>query len=194
MKYRYDCIFYIVDNSIYIYSFKKNNIVVNNYSNYIKNGRIIKPKIIIKIINEYLKKEKLYKILSTLNAIIIYDSHLTYIDKKIIVDIFENCNFKDIKLIDTKNLLNKNNYYIEINNNYLLTYYHNKYEYIQFNNYFSIKSIINKIVKQNNKDIYLFGINDDILTLANISNKLYYIENYSSYLIDKIKDKNSKQN
>ena len=191
---KFDCIFYIVDDYIYFYNFKTNKLSNNKYKNYIRDGRIIKPKIMIKLINEYLKKEKITRLLSSLNTFIIYDSHLTYIDKKNIIDVFENCNFRNIKLIDVKNLLNRNKCYIEVNNNYLINYYHNNYEYIQFNKYIKIRNIIRQLSKSSDGDIYLFGINKNIPDLANIFSQAYYIENYNTYIIDKIYNKNSKQN
>ena len=183
-KNKVDCIFFLVDNYLYIYNIKSKKIIINKYKTYLYQGRIIKPKIFSKLVNEILKKEKISKILTSLNAIIIYESHLKYIDKKVIIDTFENCNFKNIKLINTKDLLNKNKYYIEINNNYLIEYFNNKYVYIPFNKYTNINNIIKMLVKKNNKDTYLIGINKLIPDIANISNKIYYMENHDKYLIN----------
>ena len=187
MKQKLDCIFYIVDNYIYMYSVKYNKLSKEKYSNYIYEGRIIKPKAFIKVINEKLKKEKLTKVLSSLTTIILYDSHLKYIDKKIIIDTFENCNFKNIKLINIKNILTKNKYYIEVNDNYLISYYDGKYEYILYNKYTNLNNLIKMLVKRKNEDTYLIGINKSIPDLSNNSNKIYYLENYDTYLIDYIK-------
>jgi len=181
-----DCIFYLVDNYLYIYELKNKDLSKYKFNNLIYDGRIIKPNNLIKKINEILKKKKIIKLLTVQNAIIIYEPHLKYIDKKIIIDTFEQCGFKSIKLISTKELIDKNNYYIEINNNYIITYFKNKYEMIKINNYINLETIIKMIINKINRDILLTGINNNLRELSYLNEKLYYIENSNSYFIDRV--------
>ena len=189
MNKKIDCIFYLVDDYLYLYLIKKKLFKEYKLNNYIFEGRIIKPKNFINILLDILKKEKVYKILSSLNTIIIYNPNLKYIDKKIIIDSFSECNFKDIKLVNTKQLLNKNKYYIEINNNSLIVYYNNRYTFIRFNDYININTLLKIIVKKINKDIIFVGINNNIKELVNMSINIYYLENSKTYYIDKIIEK-----
>lgn len=183
-KKKIQCIFYLVDDYLYLYNLKKNNLKEYKFTNYIYEGRIIKPKILIKKINEILKTEKLSKILSSQNTIIIYNSNLKYIDKKIIIDSFTECNFKNIKLVNSKDLLNKRKNYIEVNNNYIIAYIKNKYTFIRLNDYFNQEFIIELLTKKIDDSILLLGINNNISNLSNLNNKLYYLENSNSYYID----------
>lgn len=187
-----DCIFYLVDNYLYLYEMKNNNLSKYKFNNYIYDGRIIKPNNLIKKINEILKEKKIIKLLTGQNTIIIYEPHLKYIDKKIIIDTFDQCGFKSIKLISTKELIDKNNYYIEINNNYIITYYNNKYEMIKTNNYNNLESLIKIVINKINRDILLIGINDYLKELSYLNEKIYYIENHDTYFIDKLIKKISK--
>lgn len=181
-----DCIFYLVDNYLYLYELRRDESSKYKFNNLIYEGRIIKPNILLKKINKILKEKKLIKLLTGKNTIIIYEPHLKYIDKKIIIDTFEQCGFKSIKLISTKELMDKKNYYIEINNNYVITYNRNQYEIIRFDDYLNIKIIIKLIIERINSDIILIGINNDIKELSNLNSKLYYFENSDLYFINKV--------
>ena len=181
-----DCIFYLVDNYIYLYDLKNNDLNKYKFNNLIYEGRIIKPNNLVKKINEILKEKKIIKLLTGQKAIIIYEAHLKYIDKKIIIDTFDQCGFKDIKIISTKELLDKNKYYIEINNNYIITYYKNKYEFIKNNNYIDLEKIMQLITENLCEDFLLIGINKDINEVAKINNNMYYLEDSETYFINKI--------
>ena len=189
-----DCIFYLVDNYLYIYSFKNNKLLDYKFNNSIFEGRIIKQNNIIKKVNEVLKKEKISKVLNVQKAYIIYESHLKYLDKKIILDTFEQCGFKDIKLVNTKELVNPSKIYIELNNQYLIVYNKNKYEIIRVNSYFDINKTINLIINQINNSIFVVGINEKIESIVQISDKLFYLENSNRYFIDKIIEKLTMKN
>ena len=130
--------------------------------------------------------KKIIKLLTGQKAVIIYEAHLKYIDKKIIIDTFDQCGFKDIKIISTKELLDKNKYYIEINNNYIITYYKNKYEFIKNNNYIDLEKIMQLITENLCEDFLLIGINKDINEIAKINNNMYYLEDSETYFINKI--------
>lgn len=181
-----DCIFYLVDNYIYLYDLKNNDLNKYKFNNLIYEGRIIKPNNLVKKINEILKEKKIIKLLTGQKAVIIYEIHLKYIDKKIIIDTFDQCGFKDIKIISTKELLDKNKYYIEINNNYIITYYKNKYEFIKNNNYIDLEKIMQLITENLCEDFLLIGINKDINEIAKINNNMYYLEDSETYFINKI--------
>lgn len=181
-----DCIFYIVDDYLLLYNLKKNKFSKYRFENYIYNGRIIKQNIIIKKLNTILKEENLIKLFTVQNTIIIYGPHLKYIDKKIIIETFEQCGFKNIKLKNTKELLNKHKNYIEINNNYLIVYNENKYTIINFNKYINLKLVLKLIIKNVNDDIYVLGINNEIPDIVKFSNKLFYLENSNEFYINKI--------
>ena len=181
-----DCIFYLVDNYLYLYELKNNDLNKYKFNNLIYEGRIIKPNNLIKKINEILKGKKVIKLLTGQNAIVIYEPHLKYIDKKIIIDTFDQCGFKDIKLITTKELLEKNKYYIEINNTYILTYFKNKYEMIKLNTYLNLEEIITIIVDNIKSDILLIGVNNNIDKIVNHNKRLYYLEDRDLYFVNKV--------
>ena len=181
-----DCIFYLVDDYIYLYDVTNRHYDRYKFSKFIYEGRIIKPNNLVKKINEILKEKKLIKIFTGQKAIIIYEAHLKYIDKKIIIDTFDQCGFKDIKLISTKELVDKNKYYIELNNNYLITYFKNKYEIIRINNNSVFETLIKTNINNIKIDILLVGINKEIDTISNIKKNIYYLENGNTYFIDKV--------
>lgn len=182
-----DCIFYLFDNHIDVYSFKYKKLNTYECSHSIFEGRIIKPKVFIKKINEILKEEKISKILMSQSAIVLYQPHLKYVDKKTIIDSFEQCNFKDIKLINTKELARNN--YIELNDNYLVFYKKKSYTMIHFNSYFTISMFFKELSKKNMEDIYLLGKYEEIEKIAKDYQNIYYFENSTTFFIDKILEK-----
>lgn len=182
-----DCIFYLVDNSIFLYNLKSKNITRYNLRNYICNGRIVKVSSFIKKINEIIKQERIIKIFTGQNAIIIYEPFLKYNDKKIILDSFEQCGFKDIKLISTLQILPKNKNYIEINENYLILYSKKKYTVININEYFKVKDILKRIISKITEEIFLLGINDKIPEFANLNKNLFYLEDSIHYFLYNVK-------
>ena len=127
MKKQVDCIFYLVDSYLYLYNLKKEEIKKYKFSNYIYYGRIVKVSQFLKKLNEIIKQEKISKLFTGLKAIVIYEPYLQYNDKKIIIDAFDQCGFKDLKLISTKQILSKNKTFIEINEKYLILYNENEY-------------------------------------------------------------------
>ena len=185
-KQKIESIFYLVDDYIYLYNLKFKNLKKYKLNNYICDGRVIKPKLVIKKINKILKEEKLSKVFGNQNTIILYNPYLKYIDKKILLDVFLECNFRSIKLINTKDLIDKETYLIEINNSYLIKYYNKKYTYIKFNEYVKLKNIFKIITKNIDNDIILIGNNISIENLCSLKNNIYYLENSDSYYIDLI--------
>ena len=188
-KQKVESIFYLVDDYLYLYNLKTNDLRKIKFKNYISDGRIIKPKILIRKINTILKEEKLSRVFSNQNTTVIYNPFLKYIDKKIIIDLLTECNFKDIKLINTKDILDKNKYIIEINNDYLIKYYNNKYTYIKYNEYIKPKSMLKIIIKNIDDNIILIGNNKNISNLSNIKKNIYYLENSETYYIDMVLSK-----
>lgn len=184
-----DCIFYLVDNYLYLYSFKNNKLSHYKLNNSIFEGRIIKQNNIIKKLNELLKEDKIAKIFTVLKAYVIYEPHIKYIDKKIIIDTFEQCGFKDIKLVCTNELIDRNNMYLEINNNYMILYNGRKYELLKKNSFIEFNTLIKLILKKVATSIYLIGINIDIENIVLSDNKLFYLENSNTYFIDRIIEK-----
>ena len=182
-----DCIAFFVDNYLYLRIIKNNKDYKLRYDNYLFWGRIVKPNILIKKISEILKKEKVLKLLSTLSVIAIYNPQLKYIDKKVIINTLEDSGFKDIKLYNTLELIQRSKPYLEINNNYMIYYYNHKYEFIPFNKYNKKEDIIKDILNGLNKDIYLIGISQDIIDLSEIHPNLYYYNNYECYYLNKFK-------
>lgn len=187
MKKQVDCIFYLVDSYLYLYNLKKEEIKKYKFSNYIYYGRIVKVSQFLKKLNEIIKQEKISKLFTGLKAIVIYEPYLQYNDKKIIIDAFDQCGFKDLKLISTKQILSKNKTFIEINEKYLILYNENKYFLFNVNKYFSIENIINKILKSISKNIYLIGINEKITELVEMNKKLFYFENSSIFYLKNVK-------
>lgn len=188
MKKQVDCIFYLVDSWLYLYNLKTDEIKKYNLLNYLYYGRIIKVNQCIKKINEIIKQEKISKIFTGLKAIIIYEPYLQYNDKKIIIDTFDQCGFKDLKLVNAKELLKKNKTFIEINEKYLILYNEKKYNLFNINEYLSIEDILFKILKSISKEIYLIGINKNICNLADLNKNLFYLENSETYFFKKIQD------
>lgn len=187
MKKQVDCIFYLVDSYLYLYNLKKEEIKKYKFSNYIYYGRIVKVSQFLKKLNEIIKHEKISKLFTGLKAIVIYEPYLQYNDKKIIIDAFDQCGFKDLKLISTKQILSKNKTFIEINEKYLILYNENKYFLFNVNKYFSIENIINKILKNISKNIYLIGINEKITELVEMNKRLFYFENSSIFYLKNAK-------
>lgn len=187
MKKQVDCIFYLVDSYLYLYNLKKEEIKKYKFSNYIYYGRIVKVSQFLKKLNEIIKQEKISKLFTGLKSIVIYEPYLQYNDKKIIIDAFDQCGFKDLKLISTKQILSKNKTFIEINEKYLILYNENKYFLFNVNKYFSIENIINKILKSISKNIYLIGINEKITELVEMNKRLFYFENSSIFYLKNAK-------
>ena len=185
-----NCIFYLVDDYIFLYNNEKKYLKKYQFTNYLFEGRIIKPKIIIKKLNDILKKEKIIKLFSIQNTVIIYNPNLKYIDKKIIIDVFNECNFKSIKLINSADILKKSKSYLEINNSYIIFYQNNKYIYFKLNELLNVENIIKMIIRKTENNIIVVGINNKINMLCNSIKRLYYIENSNTYFIDKIAKKN----
>ena len=181
-----NCIFYLVDDYIFLYNNEKKYLKKYQFTNYLFEGRIIKPKIIIKKLNDILKKEKIIKLFSIQNTVIIYNPNLKYIDKKIIIDVFNECNFKSIKLINSADILKKSKSYLEINNSYIIFYQNNKYIYFKLNELLNVENIIKMIIRKTENNIIVVGINNKINMLCNSIKRLYYIENSNTYFIDKI--------
>lgn len=184
-----NCIFYLVDDYIFLYNNEKKYLKKYQFTNYLFEGRIIKPKIIIKKLNDILKKEKIIKLFSIQNTVVIYNPNLKYIDKKIIIDVFNECNFKSIKLINSADILKKSKSYLEINNSYIIFYQNNKYIYFKLNELLNVENIIKMIIRKTENNIIVVGINNKINMLCNSIKRLYYIENSNTYFIDKIAKK-----
>ena len=187
-----DCIVFIVDNFIYIETNKNKTIHSFKFENYIFDGRVVKPKALSKRIQEYLKKEKILRLFTTLSVDVIYNPHLKYIDKKTIIDLFENIGFKDIKLYSTLNLLDNKKIYLEINNNYIIKYYSHKYVYIPLGIYCKVDYVVDQILKKEKSDIFLLGISSNIPDIAQKNKTLYYYNDSAYYYINRIIKKTQK--
>lgn len=181
-----DCIFYLVDSELHLYEVKKEKYEVYELKNIIYQGRIIKPKQFIKKINDILLKNKISKIFSSLNAVVIYKITLKYIDKKIIIDTFNECNFKNIKMISTKSLLEKNKTLIDLNRQELTIYQNNKYYKIDINSFIDLEESLKILEKKIGDDIILIGNNPKIAGLESKIINIFYYEDNSKYYIKKL--------
>ena len=180
-----------LDDYINFWNKKLNKIlVIKPYKNTLLNGHIIDRDKFIKRFNKIIIDNKLNKNIFNNTITIIINSSYTKEDKRIITEIFEELNYKQIKYINELNYLtiNKNNLIINYNDTYFYFYYLNNKGNIDMlmlpnnsiTNVFFIEYI--KLLKKNN--IYLFG-----KSFYNITKKLnqekinYYFYEESNNLI-----------
>ncbi len=181
-----DCVIYLVDNYLYLLNIKQNKINIYDLTNCLYDGRIIKPNIFIKKINVILKDNDLSKTLKTINTIIIFESFLKYIDKKNIINSFEQCNCKNIKMINSNTLINKKEIFCVINNHYAIIYKNKRYNKVNFNDFNNINDLIDLLNSKADSKKYICGINTDLEEICSKINSSYYYEDYSVFFLKKI--------
>ncbi len=180
-----------LDDYINFWNKKLNKIlVIKPYKNTLLNGHIIDRDKFIKRFNKIIIDNKLNKNIFNNTITIIINSSYTKEDKRIITEIFEELNYKQIQYINELNYLtiNKNNLIINYNDTYFYFYYLNNKGNIDMlmlpnnsiTNAFFIEYI--KLLKKNN--IYLFGKSFYTITKKLNQEKInYYFYEESNNLI-----------
>ena len=189
-------ILYLVDNYIYLYNKKRDNLYTYKLDkNILKNGIIADIKKFIKSYNTFLSEQNLNNNLFGDSICVIHNPEYTKADIDVLKNILENLSYSNITFINEIKLykLNTKNAYINYNDEYLILTYIDSYKQkkvLLFCNLLSINeitSLINKRVKK--KDILVFGRSKNIDMLINRikNNKCYHFNNDETYLLDMLK-------
>ena len=184
-----------LDDYINFWHKKLNKIlVIKPYKDTLLNGKIIDRDKFIKRFSKIIVENKLNKNIFNNTITVIINSSYTKEDKKIIIDILEDLNYKNIKLVNEINYLNvnKNNLVINYNDTYFYFYYQNHKGNIDMlmlpNNNITNVFITDYIKLLKKKNIYLFG-----KAFLDITSKLdkekinyYYYEDSTNLIINLI--------
>ena len=184
-----------LDDYINFWNKKLNNIlVIKPYKNTLLNSHIIDKDKFIKRFNKIIIDNKLNKNIFNNTITIIINSSYTKEDKKVLTDVFEELNYKNIKFINEINYLNvnKNNLIINYNDTYFYFYYQNYKGNIDMlmlpNNNITSVFITDYIKLLKKKNIYLFG-----KSFLDITSKLdkekinyYYYEESANLILNLI--------
>ncbi len=188
-----DTILYL-DDYINLYIKKENKIIkCSPYKNTLLYGHIIDRNKFIKRYNKLIEENKLTNNLFNNNITIIINNTYTEEDKRILLEVFEELNYKNIKFIQEINYLNieKKNVYICFNYNYFYIYDLSPLGkvkvYIFLNNNLT-KYLIPTILKYfKNKKIFIYGKNyQEIVNILKNTKYHYYYFEESENLILKI--------
>lgn len=165
----------IIENNNLI--LKINNSNIHNYelNNCIKYGRIINEKKAIKCINDIFERYKLNNIFIKYKVYVIYEPFLQYIDKFIIINVFQNIGIKDIKLVNKKSLINKKYIYLDYCENYTILYKNNRYYIFSINEFNSFEFILKNILNVIIDDILLIKNEEKYIDISKFKN-IYYFE------------------
>jgi len=161
-----------IDDYINLYSGKLNKIItVKPLNKTLKFGKIIDKEKFLRSFFKLKKENNLNNNLILEEITVIINSSYTKEDKKNILDILEQLNYKKIHLVNEVNLLkiNINNIFIIYNNSYFYLYYLNKLGNVE------IKVYLNDLI---NKNI--------IITILQILNKKEIIISGKNYMELKI--------
>ena len=197
-----DNILYL-DNFINLYNYKNNLVIkVKPSKGILKYGKVTDRDKFLKTYSKILLDNKLNNNLFPSNITVIINGLYNREDKKLLINILEELNYKNIKFIkETKYLkVKRSNIVINCNLDYLYMYYYDGYGNLQiFNidyNSFS-KSIIKELLKKNNHKVYyLFGKNypEFISVLESLKVKYFYYEKGDNIILELIKKEISKIN
>ena len=153
-----------LDDYINFYNKKINKIlVIKPYKDTLLNGKIIDRDKFIKRFSKIIIDNKLNKNIFNSTITILINSSYTKEDKKLLTDVFEELNYKNIRFINEINYLNinKNNLIINCNDTYFYFYYQNHKGNIDMlilpNNNITSTFITNYIKLLKKKNVYLFG-------------------------------------
>ena len=183
-------IMYLVDN--YIYLSNKGHIIKHSLDNNIlNNGRIANIKLFIEQYNKLLDKNRIS--LGIFNEVIdvIINPSYTKADIEVLKNILNSIGYHKVNTINEFRLykLNKSNAYFNYNNEYYILSFINMYDkkesYLIEANLLTEKELI-KVIKHkiNNKDLLVFGLNDNIDMFINNFKNGYHFNNDETYLID----------
>ncbi len=189
-----------LDDYINLYSNKLKKIIVEKpYKNTLCNGRVIDTE---KFIKKFIKIKENYKLNNSLlneNILVIINSNIKEVDKRILKEILEELNYKKIEFINELEIikLNKNIIFINYNASYFSIYkveYNGKIKLNLYENNDINKELILKIIELSNiREIIFTGKNyKELLNILKKSKyNYYYFEENDNLLIKKyIESKN----
>lgn len=184
-------IMYLVDN--YIFYYNHNNCIKYKLDNNIlKNGKVANIKLFIKQFKELLSKNHINLGVFGQSIMVVVNPCYTEADIEVLKNILENLGFHNISFINEIRLykLNKNNAYLNYNNDYSLLTIINKYnkkEFYLIEREFFLENQFIKFIKSKikNKDLLVFGLYLNIDEFVkNFGNNCYHFSNDETYLID----------
>lgn len=191
---------YLVDNKIQCFCKKE-----QKYYEYVmprkilEYGKIIHRPKFAKELQSFLRKNHLIKKFQKNILYFITPPNFYETDKEIIIKVFEELPFQEIKIIKEVETyhLKKNTLWININLDYMFMSYlekHTKIHQLIINNYLNYNFLEQiKIFLKNNpkiKKVYLFGTNplipNMVKELEQKTDKIFlYFENYENYILNK---------
>ena len=191
-------IVYLTDETIYFKNVKTNKIIKQKINkNIIINGKVANIDKFMNVFDKILKDNNINNNIFGDTIKIIVNPTYTNSDNYLIKNLLEKFNFRKVFIEnEIKNYkLNKENCYLNINNEYILMSYINEYQkienYIIPNNFFNDEKSLFDYIKQKikNKVIYLIGTGEKLNMFFNnfeqdYGNSTYLINESDIYLLN----------
>lgn len=195
---RVNNIVYLTDETIYFKNVKTNKIIKQKINkNIIINGKVANIDKFMNVFDKILKDNNINNNIFGDTIKIIVNPTYTNSDNYLIKNLLEKFNFRKVFIEnEIKNYkLNKENCYLNINNEYILMSYINEYQkienYIIPNNFFNDEKSLFDYIKQKikNKVIYLIGTGEKLNMFFNnfeqdYGNSTYLINESDIYLLN----------
>ncbi len=195
---RVNNIVYLTDETIYFKNVKTNKIIKQKINkNIIINGKVANIDKFMNVFDKILKDNNINNNIFGDTIKIIVNPTYTNSDNYLIKNLLEKFNFRKVLIEnEIKNYkLNKENCYLNINNEYILMTYINEYQkienYIIPNNFFNDEKSLFDYIKQKikNKVVYLIGTGEKLNMFFNnfeqdYGNSTYLINDSDIYLLN----------
>lgn len=190
-----------IDDYINLYVGELNKIIVSKpYKNTLKNGLIADGEKYIKNFQKLSKEYNLNNGIFNNNIKVIINKECTLENKKTIINILEELNYKNIEFIQELEIikLDKNKLYICFNESYFYIYYLDnlgKTKYLLYENNQINKTLLNRILQSiNKKEIFIYGKNYLELNniLSNTKFNYYYFEDSENLILNYVIQNNVK--
>ena len=195
---RVNNIVYLTDETIYFKNVKTNKIIKQKINkNIIINGKVANIDKFMNVFDKILKDNNINNNIFGDTIKIIVNPTYTNSDNYLIKNLLEKFNFRKVLIEnEIKNYkLNKENCYLNINNEYILMTYINEYQkienYIIPNNFFNDEKSLFDYIKQKikNKVVYLIGTGEKLNVFFNnfeqdYGNSTYLINDSDIYLLN----------
>lgn len=195
---RVNNIVYLTDETIYFKNVKTNKIIKQKINkNIIINGKVANIDKFMNVFDKILKDNNINNNIFGDTIKIIVNPTYTNSDNYLIKNLLEKFNFRKVLIEnEIKNYkLNKENCYLNINNEYILMSYINEYQkienYIIPNNFFNDEKSLFDYIKQKikNKVVYLIGTGEKLNMFFNnfeqdYGNSTYLINDSDIYLLN----------
>lgn len=189
---------YLTDETIYFKNVKTNKIIKQKINkNIIINGKVANIDKFMNVFDKILKDNNINNNIFGDTIKIIVNPTYTNSDNYLIKNLLEKFNFRKVLIEnEIKNYkLNKENCYLNINNEYILMTYINEYQkienYIIPNNFFNDEKSLFDYIKQKikNKVVYLIGTGEKLNMFFNnfeqdYGNSTYLINDSDIYLLN----------